>query len=298
MVKIATCVIDEGGDERGEHVCERHPARSYYRPVGRRDVAPVALDLGLALPCRGRARRPTKELILEVARRRFARARLRGHEPQRHRRRGRHPAAEPAAPLPVEGGALPRGRSSTRSPTGSGSSTRRPKGPREGWPQVERMLRAAFTLLRGPSRLRPARALGGARGRPDPPRRARRAAAAAVRPRRRVPRAGDGRRPAAPLRRRASCCSPATARCSRTSPTCRSSPGCSTPIRSRPRHSRSGASTSSTCSAARSRYRAGARSAVGRIEVPCRTEQACDPVAREQVPQQNSTVMPSIPSAP
>ena len=89
----------------------------------------------------------TKELILEVARRRFADHGYVGHEPQRDRRRGRHPPPEPAAPLPVEGRAATARCCSTRSPTGSTLVDNAIEGPREGWPQVERMLRAAFTFF-------------------------------------------------------------------------------------------------------------------------------------------------------
>ena len=124
------------------------------------------------------------------------RARLRRHEPERHRRRGRHPAAEPAAPLPVEGRAVPRGahrrvrRLGRARRAGDHRPARRLAAGRAG-------LARGVHVLRGASRLRSSRAPRSTRRRPDARGRAHRAAQAAVRPGRRVPPTRDGRRPAA-----------------------------------------------------------------------------------------------------
>ena len=74
-------------------------------------------------------------------------------------------------------------------------------------------------VLRGAPRLRAPRALGGARGRPDPARRAR--ACCCGRCSTAAPRSSSARwtRAGCAATTRASCCSPATARCCRTSPT-------------------------------------------------------------------------------
>ena len=93
--------------------------------------------------------RDTRQAILVEARRAFAEHGLRRHVAERHRRGRRHPPAEPAAPLPVEGGALPRGLRGGARPTGSSGSTRRPSSPvDEAWDKVDHVLTAAFEFFK------------------------------------------------------------------------------------------------------------------------------------------------------
>ena len=150
------------------------------------------------------------------------RTRLRLDEPHRDRRRGRDPPAEPAAPLPVEGSALP-GRAALRpgglGDPGHGRRRRSDRGLAAG--RAGRARRVP--LLRGAPRVRAPDPAGGARRRADALRAAEGGAAADVRPGRPLPPGADGRRPAPAATTPASCCSPATAPRCPTSRTRRSS---------------------------------------------------------------------------
>ena len=119
--------------------------------------------------------------------------RVRGHVAQRHRRRRRHPPAEPAAPLPVQGGAVRRG---VRAPAlGLVRSPRRRGGGRgarlaEGRAGPARRVR----VLRRQPGLRPPGPPGGDRRRRPPRHRPGGRAAPDVRSRRRLLPPGDGGR--------------------------------------------------------------------------------------------------------
>ena len=88
-----------------------------------------------------RSRRRARPILAEALAL-LRRARLRRHVAERHRRRRRHPPAEPAAPLPVEGGAVPRGLRAPARRTGSTGSTSAIARPRRGWDKVELRARA------------------------------------------------------------------------------------------------------------------------------------------------------------
>ena len=106
----------------------------------------------------------TREAILAVAVSRFAEQRLRRHLAQRHRVAGRHPATEPAAPLPVEGALYGEVFERLLSDWFARLETRSTSEGR-GWPKIELVLTAGFRLLRREPRLRPPRSPRGTRGR-------------------------------------------------------------------------------------------------------------------------------------
>ena len=89
----------------------------------------------------------TRDLIINEALRCFAEIGLRRHLAQRHRRRCRHPPAQPAAPLPVEGSAVPRGlrAAAQRLVRAARRGDRQP--PSIGWEKVELVIGAGFDFF-------------------------------------------------------------------------------------------------------------------------------------------------------
>src|SRR4029453_11971250 len=129
------------------------------------------------------------------------RARLQRHHPERDRRQGRDPAPEPPAPLPFEGGAVPR-RSARRLRRLVRAGRRGGRRPPEARVAAGRVRAASRVLvLRRAPRVRAPGALGGARGWADAVGGAGNDVAALVRTGNPVPGARDGRGPAAALRR-------------------------------------------------------------------------------------------------
>ena len=117
---------------------------STYWSVGE---SPVALSAMAPEPPVGvqaaRPPRTTREVDPRRGRDLLRHDGLRGHVAQRHRRRRRHPAAQPAAPLPVQGGPVRRG---LRAP--AVGLVRRLDAAvavdEHGWSKVELVLRAGF----------------------------------------------------------------------------------------------------------------------------------------------------------
>ena len=113
MATLASSVTPAPTASARSTVCSIGPqGTNVYLLVGRQSP-PVAWRRWPRIPRRGTARRTGRAHDAGVDPRRggdlLRHDRLRGHVAQRHRRRRRHPPAQPAAPLPVQGGAVRRG---------------------------------------------------------------------------------------------------------------------------------------------------------------------------------------------
>ena len=155
---------DEGDEDRCAASASSVAVPTYWsvgRPVAGRMARRVVGDRDAARPA-GRRIRATRDAILAEALALLRRARLRRHVAERHRRRRRHPPAQPAAPLPVQGGAVRRGLRAPAVATGSSRLDAAVGAEQIGWAKVELVLRRRLRLLRRQPRLRAPRAPGGA----------------------------------------------------------------------------------------------------------------------------------------